>query len=228
MEYEFLSFSWGRNAFSFRCIQTGKMKVLLSAILLLLGPSCWSQPLEESKLALWLDEPGSGFNPEVHTLAFEAGGSCGVAAFGSPEAHDLGLASISYGHMWGDVKGDDHWYRGNFEWRVELFGGMDFSSEDEWLVGLTPHLRYNLATGTRWVPFADFGAGVTATGIGPPDLSKTFEFNLQGSVGVHRFLTDNLAITAETRYLHLSCAGISQPNRGLNGVMGMIGVTWYY
>jgi hypothetical protein len=128
----------------------------------------------------------------------------------------------------GRVLGGDHWYRGNFEFRAELFSGAQFSPSTEWVVGLTPHLRYNFATGTRWVPFADFGAGVSGTSIGPPDLSGTFEFNLQAEVGVHRFLRDNLALTFEVRYMHMSCAGLSSPNAGLNTVMGLIGLSWFF
>ncbi len=86
------------------------------------------------------------------------------------------------------MHGQGHWYRGNLEGRLELFGGGQYSSETDWLVGLTHHLRYNFAIGTRWIPFFDVGAGVTATGIGPPDLSGTFEFNLQVGPGVHWFV----------------------------------------
>jgi len=132
--------------------------------------------------------------------------------------------------MLGGVTGTDHWYRSNFEARVEIFGGMQFHPEvdtDGWVVGLTPHLRYNFATGTRWIPFLDGGAGVTATGIRPSDLSGTFEFSLQPGGGGHWFLKDNLALTLETRYLHMSCAGISHPNLGLNGILGFLGPTWF-
>jgi len=126
------------------------------------------------------------------------------------------------------VVGQDHWYRGNWEIRQELFGGAQVSPSRDWVVGLTPHLRYNFATGTRWIPYADAGAGVSATGIGHPDLSGTFEFNLQANTGVHWFVRDNMALTFEGGYLHLSCAGISSPNLGLNGVKAMFGVTWFF
>ena len=106
--------------------------------------------------------------------------------------------------------------------------GLPPSPSPEWLVGLTPHLRYNFATGTPWIPFCDIGAGVSGTGIGPPDLSGTFEFNLQGGVGVHWFFKDNAAWTVEARYLHMSCAGISKPNTGLNGVTGLMGLTYFF
>ncbi|HWY77307.1 MAG TPA: acyloxyacyl hydrolase, partial [Verrucomicrobiae bacterium] len=114
------------------------------------------------------------------------------------------------------------------EFRLELFTGAQFSPSREWFVGLTPHLRYNFATDTRWIPFVDGGAGVTATSIGPPDLSGTFEFNLQAGTGIEWFLKDNVALTLEARYVHWSCAGISNPNLGLNGVTGMIGVSFFF
>ena len=97
-------------------------------------------------------------------MTLEAGASAGIAAFGGQVSHDLALVSLSYGHMLGPVKGAGHWYRGNWELRAEVFAGAEFSPGTTWGVGLTPHLRYDFATGTRWVPFADIGAGVTATG----------------------------------------------------------------
>ncbi len=177
---------------------------------------------------IWQGEVGDGFLSSVQTLSLEAGATAGFQAFGGEQDHNLALASLSYGHMVGRVMGGDHWYRGNWELRGELFGGGQFSPSADWLVGLTPHLRYNLATGTRWIPFFDGGAGVTATGIGPPDLSGTFEFNIQANGGVHWFVRDNVALTCEAGFLHMSCAGIHYPNQGLNCVTGKIGITWFF
>src|SRR5208282_2097507 len=140
---------------------------------------------------IWQAEVGEGFRSSVQTLSLEVGASAGFQAFGGQQNHNLALISLSYGNMLGEVVGNEHWYRGNWEIRGELFSGAQFSPSTESLVGLTPHLRYNLATGTRWVPFADLGAGVTATSIGPPDLSGTFEFNLQANTGVNWFVRDN-------------------------------------
>jgi lipid A 3-O-deacylase len=200
-----------------------------AAALSLTGPAhAAEQTLQPPETALWKSGTGEGFQPQVRTLTLTGGASYGYAAFGGNQAHHLALSSLSYGHMLGPVRGEGRWHRGNWEWRVEVFGGIQFSPDDNWLVGLTPHLRYNLATGTRWIPFVDGGAGVTATGIGPPDLSNTFEFNLQLGLGVHWFVRDNFAVTVEARLLHVSCAGITQPNDGLNGVMLMLGLTRFF
>ena len=66
---------------------------------------------------------GRAFVPQVQTISVEAGVGLGMATFGGTQAHDLALTSLSYGHMWGPVLGKDHWYRGNFEYRIELLGG---------------------------------------------------------------------------------------------------------
>jgi hypothetical protein len=130
--------------------------------------------------------------------------------------------------MIGKVKGEGHWYRGNWEIRVELLGGAQYSPTTEWLVGLTPHLRYNFDTGNRWIPFIDAGVGPSVTGIRRPDLSGTFEFNDQGNVGLCWFMRDDVALTVEAGYMHLSNAGIDHPNNGVNCVKGMAGVSWFF
>jgi hypothetical protein len=183
---------------------------------------------QTSEITIWTNGLGNGFRPGVQTLNGEAGGSYGLNAFGSRQAHHLVLGSLSYGYMRSPVRNADHWYRGNWEWRAELFGGEQFSPTDDWILGLTPHLRYNLATGTRLIPFVDGGAGVTFMRADQPDLSSDFEFNLQGGTGVHYFVRNNLAVTVEARYFHISDAGIRHPNYGLNGVGGMIGLTWFF
>jgi lipid A 3-O-deacylase len=178
--------------------------------------------------SIWEGAIGEGFRPDARSINLSAGATSGIPTFGSHQGHDLALTSFTYGHMLGHTSGVGHWYRGNWEFRCELFTGAQFAPSTEWLVGLTPHLRYNFATGTSLIPFADLGIGVTATSIGPPDLSGTFEFNLQPGIGAQWFLKNNLALSLETRYLHMSCAGINKPNLGLNGVTGMLGVTFFF
>ena len=112
--------------------------------------------------------------------------------------------------------------------RAEIFGGSQYSPRNEWIAGLTPHLRYDFATRTRFVPFIDGGAGVTLTGIRGPDLGSAFEFNLQPGAGVHWFLKDDLALTVEAHFLHISCAGISSPNLGVNGFLGTVGLSRFF
>jgi hypothetical protein len=177
---------------------------------------------------IWSGDVGGGFRPGVQNLDLEAGGGACLALFGSHLNRDLSLFDLSYGRTWGGPVGSGHWYHGNWEVRGELFGGVQFNPAGNWLVGLTPHLRYDFATGTRWVPFVDAGAGVTATGIRRPDLGGTFEFNEQVNFGVDWFVRDDIALTFEVGGMHVSSAGIYQPNSGLNCVKGMAGISWFF
>ena len=81
---------------------------------------------------IWQAGVGEGFRSTAQTFGVEAGVGVGMAAFGSTQAHDLALISLTYGHMLGPVRGESHWYRGNFEGRVELFGGGQYSPESDW------------------------------------------------------------------------------------------------
>src|SRR5579872_5237560 len=129
-----------------------------------IGPDQPKIQIESPETATpWEEGMGDGFRSSVHTLTVEAGAVQGLGIFGSLQAHDLALLSVSYGHMLWHTVGQGHFYRGNWELRGELFGGAQFSPGSEWVVGLTPHLRYNFATGTRFIPFIDGGTGVTAT-----------------------------------------------------------------
>ncbi len=43
-------------------------------------------------------------------------------------------------------------------------------------------------------------------------------------MNIHR----HAILTGEVKYLHMSCGGIDKPNRGLNDIIGMIGLTWFF
>jgi hypothetical protein len=179
-------------------------------------------------VGIWENGVGQGFRRKTESISISAGANYGLAEFGSHEAHHLALLSVCYGRMISRVLEKGHWCQGNLEFRLELFTGSQFSPESEWFVGLTPHLRYNFATGSRWIPFVDGGAGVIATSIDHPDLGGTFEFNLQFGGGVHWFIRDNVALAVESHYCHWSCAGITKPNNGLNGIAGTVGVSFFF
>ncbi len=177
---------------------------------------------------IWQDGLGRGFREHTIQSGFLAGAGFGKAEFGSWEAHDLALGSINAGYIITDVICKDHFFRGNLEVIGELFGGVQFHPETRYLTGLNALFRYNIATETRWVPFLTCGAGVTLTQIGDPDLSGTFQFDPQAGLGTHYFFRENVAFTAEWRWLHISNAGIKEPNNGVNTQMFMAGINWFF
>lgn len=182
----------------------------------------------QANQGIWDGEVGEGFRRSTSHWGVLTGVAPGLEEFGSSQARDLALVSVSYGKIWGGVQAKDHWWRGNWEWRVELIAGSEFHPSVHYFGGLTPHLRYNFATGTRWIPFVDFGSGVSVTSIGLPDLGGPFQFNTQVSLGMNYFIKQNLALSLEGRAMHVSSAGIYQPNNGMNNLLILAGVNWLF
>ncbi len=158
-------------------------------------------------------------------LAF--GGAVGLKIFGSTVYHDFVLGSIHLGRIMSDTKCADTWYEGNWELLAELFGGYQVNRGGAALVGLTPFVRYNFITHSRWIPFIEAGGGVSFTDISRPDLSTEFEFNLQACMGIEYFFRPNLAATLQARYLHISNANIESPDRGVNAAEFLLGLAWF-
>lgn len=119
----------------------------------------------QPKSTIWQSRIGEGFLPTAQDFGVEAGIAPGIATFGSTQAHDMALLSLVYGHMLGRVKGEGHWYRGNIEGRLELFGGGQYSPSTESVIGLTPHLRYDFATGNDAKAIIQRDDGVTPTPV---------------------------------------------------------------
>ena len=123
--------------------------------------------------------------------------------------------------------GRSKWYRGNWELWGEFLGGAQFQPSRRYLFGLLPLVRYNFATGSHYVPFMDVGPGFSYTNIRGPDLSTRFQFNVQVGTGMYYFVREAAALTLQYRWLHVSNAGIEEPNRGVNTQMFMVGVNWF-
>jgi len=208
---------------------------LISA-LIFLGYSAWSQEIEIQPAppaprltsSVWGEDLSKD---HFQTGTFEVGISVG-AGIGhkilNDTAHGLALSAIDFGRTFTDLVGRDHWYQGNWELVGEIFAGAQYSPDVAYVAGGAALLRYNFETHSRWTPFINIGAGAAATNIRDGDLSTKFEFTLQGGVGAHYFLTRDLALTGQYRYVHLSNAGIQYPNLGVNTSMFYIGATWFF
>jgi hypothetical protein len=171
---------------------------------------------------------GNGFRKNTLDAGLGLGAGFGMRAAGSTRHHDLVLSTAHWGWVFTGVLFDDHWYRGNLEVLGEVFAGAQVHPSDRYVFGLVPALRYNLATGTRWVPFLEGGTGLSYTNIREPDLSTRFQFLSHGGAGVHCFVSHNKALLFRYFWLHLSNAGIEEPNKGVNTQMFMLGLSWFY
>lgn len=185
----------------------------------------FTQPIRQSDI--WHDGIGSGFAARTQQLDFSLVDALGIAQWLGFNNHDIALASGHYGWMFPPL-GLGHCYGGNFQILSEFFAGSQYHPEPAYVLGASALIRYNFATGTRFVPFIGGGGGPTATDIGHPDLSMTYNFNLQGGIGAHFFWADNKAVTFEARYFHMSNAGLKRPNDGVNTVSFSLGISWFF
>ena len=116
---------------------TGTGFVIIGSLLMTLAPgyaeaqssagAINSEQRLDSALApgssIWRAGIGEGFGPCTQSITLSAGATYGLADFGSLQAHDLALTSVTYGHMLGCVWAENTCFRGNWEFRLELFGG---------------------------------------------------------------------------------------------------------
>lgn len=97
------------------------------------------------------------------------------------------------------------------------------------LAGFSIVGRYDFLSFGRWMPYWDFGMGVSWTDLAPriPEQSTPFEFLLETGPGLQYFLTQNFALTGAVRFHHISNANIGNRNTGINAVLGLIGISYY-
>ncbi len=176
---------------------------------------------------IWESRVGHGFQRGARHFGISVGGGPGLQAFGTDEQHDFVLANVNAGWIVTEVYAPGTLLRGNLEFRGEIFGGQQLEPA-RYVVGLTPTLRYHFVTGTRVIPFLQGGAGVSATDIKRPDLSTLFQFNLNAGAGLHVFVSENVSLSAEYRFFHLSNAGIREPNGGVNAHIFLAGVSHWF
>jgi hypothetical protein len=88
-------------------------------------------------------------------------------------------------------------------------------------------LRYRLAL-EPVRPYAELGGAMLYSDLKNFDLDARVLFAAQGAVGVEVPITERLAATAGYRFRHISNAGQSRINPGLNSNLLMVGVSFVY
>jgi len=96
------------------------------------------------------------------------------------------------------------------------------------LLGHSLLFRFDGKPHGRIVPFLDVGAGILHTKLDTraPELSGHLQFLPQAGLGIQYFFSPQRAVVFEYRYVHMSNAGIEQPNEGYNASMLTIGFRW--
>ncbi len=109
-----------------------------------------------------------------------------------------------------------------FEYLIEGHLGKYFRPSG-FAAGLVPvGARYFFGTGSV-APYVALGAGFCWTDLQVVEISRRFNFILQGGLGLRGAPRAGRAWTVEARFLHYSNANTVLPNLGLNGVVLLLG-----
>jgi lipid A 3-O-deacylase len=88
-------------------------------------------------------------------------------------------------------------------------------------------LKWDFAARGRIEPYLELGGGTLFTNHQVPTGTSSVNFTPSTSFGMH-LLGDRHALSVEVRYLHISNAGLSSPNPGINTVEVRVGVGKFF
>jgi lipid A 3-O-deacylase len=88
-------------------------------------------------------------------------------------------------------------------------------------------LKWDFAARGRIEPYFELNGGVLFTNHQVPTGTSAVNFTPSAALGMH-LLGDKHAFSVELRYLHISNAGLSDPNPGINTVEVRVGVGKFF
>jgi lipid A 3-O-deacylase len=115
---------------------------------------------------------------------------------------------------------------GALEVDFELMAGMYNRPETAQEASFNLLFTYNFETGTDFVPFLSAGAGAYWTNLNVNELSSRWNGAPQGGLGVKYFINDTTNLSVMGRIRHISNAGTSSPNRGLDSGQILLGINF--
>jgi hypothetical protein len=163
-------------------------------------------------------------------FGFWAGGGFSVPG-GTKDTH-----TVNGGARLGKVLTDDHFgsfMHGNFEWSADLiplyYIWQPASAQNAYGAAFNPvNLKWNFTSATSAVPYLELGGGVLFTSHAVPLNTSHVNFITHAALGFQFFNTERRAFTAAVRYEHISNAGLTVPNPGVNTVQFTLGLNWFH
>jgi lipid A 3-O-deacylase len=115
--------------------------------------------------------------------------------------------------------------KGRFEYAVDLVPVFTVFQRynTAYGAGFNPlGLKWDFAARGRIEPYLELGGGTLFTNHQVPIGTSAVNFTPSAALGMH-VLDDKYAFSVEVRYLHISNAGLSSPNPGVNTVEVRVG-----
>lgn len=171
-----------------------------------------------------------GFNKGTQEFEFLGGAFTSVnEATRKRPQFSFALATARLGWMLNNTRSGI--FFGNEEFMIEGFAGPTLDGPGDVLAGSTLILRHNFATrpDATFVPYFQIGAGLAYSDASEADkvqfaIGLPVEFNLQSNLGVRWRVNHAWSIQTEFNYRHISNAGLSSKNGGVDMVGGSIGL----
>ena len=164
----------------------------------------------------------SGPEAGGHELQIWTGGGHGLN--GSTSDTGVWNVGVRYGWVLTDPVGPGP-LRGRFEYAVDVVPVFLVFQRTgtAYGFGLNPFaLKWNFAEHHNIVPYIDLGGGTLFTNAQTPPGTSRVNFTSSGALGVH-FLRSKYHGSAEVRFMHISNAGLSTPNPGINTIQVRLG-----
>jgi lipid A 3-O-deacylase PagL len=118
--------------------------------------------------------------------------------------------------------------RGNFEILVEPTLIYLDASNSATAIGVAVLPRWVFAAAPRLRPYLEIGAGILAGQIDLRQTNCDVNFILEGGVGAMIFMSERVALTLGARLQHISNADRCSENEGINSVIGIAGVSYFF
>jgi lipid A 3-O-deacylase len=162
-------------------------------------------------------------------LGVWAGGGFSVPG-GTKDTH-----TFNAGLRLGKVLTGDHlggFARGNFEWSADLipvyYIWQPTPAQNAYAAAFNPvNLKWNFTSAERTIPYLELGGGVLFSNHAVPLNTSHVNFLTHATLGFQFFNTERRAFTAGVRYEHISNAGLTVPNPGINTVQFQVGLNWF-
>jgi len=94
--------------------------------------------------------------------------------------------------------------------------------------GLSAVARYHFLSLGRFVPYVELAGSAGGTDLELPEIRSDFAFLIFGGVGASVFVTDHAAAYAGYRWQHVSNGNTSQPNRGFESHVAVVGLSLFF
>jgi hypothetical protein len=94
--------------------------------------------------------------------------------------------------------------------------------------GFNPLLgKWNFTGRGRFAPYVELGGGLLFTTSDVPAFSSNVNFTPQLAIGTRFFTRERRSVSIDARYVHISNAGLSSLNPGINTVQFSLGYHWF-